>query len=490
MHSPVLGTVTPSPPLSPQPPPCHPILRRTTLSSAPSSPPLSHPGPDPGSWLTPPCLDPGSPRRSGRDDEEWGAWAAHFEVPPRRPFPERCSAAEPCPGSAQKSAAQRLITALRTERKRAPRGVACARPRTPLRCRSRVPGTCTQRDLGKQIAVTPRPQLPVRCSRQLIRHDDLPPRFRSYRQEWVSAFIQDYLNDLTSQKVSGSKREPCREAFKDLLKRPQEGPRVHHRARISRTAKRCYRRRAVHRCACRSAIGRPRTRTTTRRGDRQETAATRTTTSSSRTRHRRSDPERQEVIAAPRWTTQTRCDDLLKPLLRLRAHGDRRVPQGGEAVHDRPADRAGGAAHDRVADKRAQAAISAAAERSSSSTRRRRSIPAVTRSRRARDADPAHPDRRIFAEVFDNADSTERTTSRASSTSWRRRSSPATQRSKLLKALEPYYAAIRSAAAQIGTHHEKQTFLKVIYENFYKVYNPRPPTGWASSTRPTRSSAS
>jgi hypothetical protein len=39
--------------------------------------------------------------------------------------------------------------------------------------------------------------------------------------------------------------------------------------------------------------------------------------------------------------------------------------------------------------------------------------------------------------------------------------------------MEPYYAAVRSAAAQIGTHHEKQTFLKVIYENFYKVYNPK-----------------
>jgi predicted helicase len=42
-----------------------------------------------------------------------------------------------------------------------------------------------------------------------------------------------------------------------------------------------------------------------------------------------------------------------------------------------------------------------------------------------------------------------------------------------LKGMEPYYAAIRSAATQIGTHHEKQTFLKVIYENFYKVYNPK-----------------
>jgi len=42
-----------------------------------------------------------------------------------------------------------------------------------------------------------------------------------------------------------------------------------------------------------------------------------------------------------------------------------------------------------------------------------------------------------------------------------------------LKALEPYYAAIRSAAALIDSHHEKQSFLKVIYENFYKVYNPK-----------------
>ena len=42
-----------------------------------------------------------------------------------------------------------------------------------------------------------------------------------------------------------------------------------------------------------------------------------------------------------------------------------------------------------------------------------------------------------------------------------------------LKGLESYYAAIRAAAAQIGSHHEKQTFLKVIYENFYKVYNAK-----------------
>src|SRR5450759_2503022 len=40
-----------------------------------------------------------------------------------------------------------------------------------------------------------------------------------------------------------------------------------------------------------------------------------------------------------------------------------------------------------------------------------------------------------------------------------------------LRALDRYYAAIRASAAQISSHSEKQTFLKVIYENFYKVYN-------------------
>jgi hypothetical protein len=42
-----------------------------------------------------------------------------------------------------------------------------------------------------------------------------------------------------------------------------------------------------------------------------------------------------------------------------------------------------------------------------------------------------------------------------------------------LKGLAAYYGAIRKAAAEIDTHHEKQAFLKAIYENFYKVYNPK-----------------
>ncbi|PLT82567.1 DNA methyltransferase [Sinorhizobium medicae] len=42
-----------------------------------------------------------------------------------------------------------------------------------------------------------------------------------------------------------------------------------------------------------------------------------------------------------------------------------------------------------------------------------------------------------------------------------------------LKGLELYYAAIKANAAQITSHSEKQTFLKVIYENFYKVYDAK-----------------
>jgi predicted helicase len=44
---------------------------------------------------------------------------------------------------------------------------------------------------------------------------------------------------------------------------------------------------------------------------------------------------------------------------------------------------------------------------------------------------------------------------------------------RTLRGLDAYYAAIKSAAAQIASHHEKQTFLKVMYENFYKVYNAK-----------------
>ena len=38
--------------------------------------------------------------------------------------------------------------------------------------------------------------------------------------------------------------------------------------------------------------------------------------------------------------------------------------------------------------------------------------------------------------------------------------------------IRPYYAVIQQAAVNIVNHHEKQQFLKVVYETFYKAYNP------------------
>lgn len=47
------------------------------------------------------------------------------------------------------------------------------------------------------------------------------------------------------------------------------------------------------------------------------------------------------------------------------------------------------------------------------------------------------------------------------------------ERKNLLGNIEHYYDAINSTAAGISDHHEKQKFLKVLYETFYKVYNPK-----------------
>lgn len=46
-------------------------------------------------------------------------------------------------------------------------------------------------------------------------------------------------------------------------------------------------------------------------------------------------------------------------------------------------------------------------------------------------------------------------------------------RNKTLASIKHYYDAINARAAQIYDHHEKQRFLKVVYENFYKSYNPK-----------------
>lgn len=42
-----------------------------------------------------------------------------------------------------------------------------------------------------------------------------------------------------------------------------------------------------------------------------------------------------------------------------------------------------------------------------------------------------------------------------------------------LDSIKHYYDVINARSAQISDHHEKQKFLKLIYENFYKAYNPK-----------------
>lgn len=46
-------------------------------------------------------------------------------------------------------------------------------------------------------------------------------------------------------------------------------------------------------------------------------------------------------------------------------------------------------------------------------------------------------------------------------------------RKSCLAGIKHYYDTINARAAQIADHHEKQRFLKVVYETFYKSYNPK-----------------
>lgn len=79
----------------------------------------------------------------------------------------------------------------------------------------------------------------------------------------------------------------------------------------------------------------------------------------------------------------------------------------------------------------------------------------------------------IFAKVFDDADFHRQNNVAKQLYALEAEFFTGAVKKRTLKAMEPYYAAIRATAAQISSHHEKQTFLKVIYENFYKVYNKK-----------------
>jgi hypothetical protein len=96
----------------------------------------------------------------------------------------------------------------------------------------------------------------------------------------------------------------------------------------------------------------------------------------------------------------------------------------------------------------------------------------------------------IFAKVFENPDFHRQNNIAAELYKLEAHLFGSGERQRLLYALRPYYAGIQSTAALISSHSEKQGFLKALYENFYKVYNPKAPTNWAWSIRRAKSCAS
>ena len=40
-----------------------------------------------------------------------------------------------------------------------------------------------------------------------------------------------------------------------------------------------------------------------------------------------------------------------------------------------------------------------------------------------------------------------------------------------------FYEALKKRAVDVKDHHDKQRFLKVLYEEFYKAYNPKGAVG-------------
>jgi predicted helicase len=79
----------------------------------------------------------------------------------------------------------------------------------------------------------------------------------------------------------------------------------------------------------------------------------------------------------------------------------------------------------------------------------------------------------IFAKVFDDSDFHQHNNVARELYALEGEFFTGALKKQTLKGLETYYAAIRATAAQINSHSEKQTFLKIIYENFYKVYNTK-----------------
>lgn len=79
----------------------------------------------------------------------------------------------------------------------------------------------------------------------------------------------------------------------------------------------------------------------------------------------------------------------------------------------------------------------------------------------------------IFAHVFDNSDFHRENNIAKELYALEAKFFTGQIKRETLKGLETYYATIRANAALISSHQEKQQFLKLIYENFYKVYDKK-----------------
>lgn len=79
----------------------------------------------------------------------------------------------------------------------------------------------------------------------------------------------------------------------------------------------------------------------------------------------------------------------------------------------------------------------------------------------------------IFAKVFDNPDFHRQNNVASELYKLEGELFGYGEKQALLRSLQPYYAGISQTAAVIQSHTEKQGFLKGLYENFYKVYNPK-----------------
>jgi len=79
----------------------------------------------------------------------------------------------------------------------------------------------------------------------------------------------------------------------------------------------------------------------------------------------------------------------------------------------------------------------------------------------------------IFSQVFDNPDFHHKNNVARELYSLENTFFTGKVKHDTLAGLRPYYAAIKSAAALVTGHNEKQRFLKTIYENFYKVYDKK-----------------